>query len=223
MDDPDFHEALDRYRREIPDRVQVEFAAQVLGGKQKWYLGEYNFIRQGVVPAAAIERSKRDADFGYKLISAITLHYREEMMEWARQQGGQFLKCHSCRAQPVSTMLQVPIGGFRSHHRPHTVQDNGAILLCGAAACQETAREYFRASHGGVSVETFRETETRPIDNLQRCFGCGLMAESHFRCSRCREVYFCDRDCQKRGWKEHKNDCRPPPDWLDDVLKDIPS
>ena len=31
------------------------------------------------------------------------------------------------------------------------------------------------------------------------------------KCSRCKEVYYCDVVCQKADWKEHKKSCEGPP------------
>uniref|UniRef100_A0A6C0BNE7 MYND-type domain-containing protein n=1 Tax=viral metagenome TaxID=1070528 RepID=A0A6C0BNE7_9ZZZZ len=28
-------------------------------------------------------------------------------------------------------------------------------------------------------------------------------------CSRCREVWYCDRDCQKYAWPKHRDVCHP--------------
>jgi tetratricopeptide (TPR) repeat protein len=29
------------------------------------------------------------------------------------------------------------------------------------------------------------------------------------QCSRCKKVKYCDRDCQKENWKDHKKNCKP--------------
>ena len=31
------------------------------------------------------------------------------------------------------------------------------------------------------------------------------------RCSRCKQVWYCSRECQKAHWKVHKPDCRACP------------
>ncbi|KAK8731259.1 hypothetical protein OTU49_007512 [Cherax quadricarinatus] len=40
-----------------------------------------------------------------------------------------------------------------------------------------------------------------------KCGGCGC--EAHTKCTGCRSVYYCSRQCQKKGWPGHKDQCRP--------------
>jgi len=40
------------------------------------------------------------------------------------------------------------------------------------------------------------------------CFSCGASG-AEFTCSRCQSVRFCNSDCQRKGWRHHKPDCRP--------------
>mmetsp|Transcript_19204 Transcript_19204/g.41729 ORF Transcript_19204/g.41729 Transcript_19204/m.41729 type:complete len:362 (+) Transcript_19204:52-1137(+) len=49
----------------------------------------------------------------------------------------------------------------------------------------------------------------------QRCLVCGKETASY--CSRCKNVYFCSRDCQKKGWKSHKSEC------VEFALPDLPT
>ncbi|XP_064097941.1 SET domain-containing protein SmydA-8-like [Macrobrachium nipponense] len=39
------------------------------------------------------------------------------------------------------------------------------------------------------------------------CASCGRPAET--KCTGCRNVYYCGRECQKKGWPNHKDVCRP--------------
>ncbi|GLE03118.1 hypothetical protein PINS_up011997 [Pythium insidiosum] len=40
------------------------------------------------------------------------------------------------------------------------------------------------------------------------CLACGADGVKN-RCGGCRRVYFCDRECQKRIWTQHRPDCQP--------------
>ncbi|KAL4452293.1 hypothetical protein ABPG75_007955 [Micractinium tetrahymenae] len=41
------------------------------------------------------------------------------------------------------------------------------------------------------------------------CSGCKQKACGLRKCSRCRHVSYCSRECQKAHWAEHKQDCKP--------------
>lgn len=45
---------------------------------------------------------------------------------------------------------------------------------------------------------------------MQECSGCGKPGESLLRCDKCKSVYYCSRDCQKKSWRAHKKECKPP-------------
>ncbi|EDQ89827.1 uncharacterized protein MONBRDRAFT_7779 [Monosiga brevicollis MX1] len=42
------------------------------------------------------------------------------------------------------------------------------------------------------------------------CAACGRVLEQALQCSRCKASYYCNRECQRLQWKEHKRVCRPP-------------
>mmetsp|Transcript_20965 Transcript_20965/g.58981 ORF Transcript_20965/g.58981 Transcript_20965/m.58981 type:complete len:264 (-) Transcript_20965:14-805(-) len=45
-------------------------------------------------------------------------------------------------------------------------------------------------------------------DDKDFCDYCGG-EENLKRCSRCKQIWYCSRDCQKKGWKSHKPRCKP--------------
>lgn len=49
-------------------------------------------------------------------------------------------------------------------------------------------------------------------EGLQRCAACAAEINSASKpvCSRCKKVYFCDRDCQKAAFPVHKHFCQTP-------------
>jgi hypothetical protein len=64
------------------------------------------------------------------------------------------------------------------------------VLIC-SFACQEKFIGKMGGS-GGI----------KPV-----CLHCGKASADIKRCSRCHQVYFCNRDCQKAAWPEHKSRC----------------
>lgn len=39
------------------------------------------------------------------------------------------------------------------------------------------------------------------------CVNCGI--PSKLKCTNCKNVFYCTKECQKDHWKKHKNNCRP--------------
>jgi len=44
------------------------------------------------------------------------------------------------------------------------------------------------------------------------CARCNKTGIGFPKCSRCKEVFYCDQDCQKLHWLKHKPDCQKPED-----------
>jgi len=42
---------------------------------------------------------------------------------------------------------------------------------------------------------------------VQKCSFCGTASSTLQKCSRCLEVQYCNSDCQKKHWKDHKAPC----------------
>jgi hypothetical protein len=40
------------------------------------------------------------------------------------------------------------------------------------------------------------------------CVVCGARGSKLFRCTRCKERYYCGKECQLQDWKDHKRVCR---------------
>ena len=41
------------------------------------------------------------------------------------------------------------------------------------------------------------------------CSECGKNSDTLMKCTACKCVWYCDKDCQNRHWKEHKKECKP--------------
>ncbi len=42
----------------------------------------------------------------------------------------------------------------------------------------------------------------------RRCSHCGKAAQNLKKCSGCRQVRYCNAECQRAHWPQHKKDCR---------------
>lgn len=74
------------------------------------------------------------------------------------------------------------------------------------------AASYFSLSEETIQTQAKRWAETYNMDILDelikepaRCVVCGQVAEK--RCSRCRNEWYCRRQCQVSHWPKHKNVC----------------
>jgi len=45
-------------------------------------------------------------------------------------------------------------------------------------------------------------------DKEQRCWACRAKGAGLLMCGRCKIAFFCDKECQRAGWKAHKFQCR---------------
>ena len=48
-------------------------------------------------------------------------------------------------------------------------------------------------------------SENMPI---KECRLCKKMSPDHLRCSRCKQAYYCNQECQKQDWASHKSYCK---------------
>jgi len=65
-----------------------------------------------------------------------------------------------------------------------------------------------RKRHRRARKNTTRGHETGET-NKPACASCNT-SNAEYKCSRCRRVFYCSRDCQRRHWPEHKTVCRAP-------------
>jgi hypothetical protein len=77
-----------------------------------------------------------------------------------------------------------------------------AIIPLSAIPCLE--RFMSREQEQDVGVVRARRTKGIRDDY---CDNCGQSATPLKKCSRCRSVSYCNRDCQKLAWKAHKKEC----------------
>jgi hypothetical protein len=49
--------------------------------------------------------------------------------------------------------------------------------------------------------------KNNPINNENECLSCGKETKKLLKCSKCKIVKYCSRECQKIDWKKHKKKC----------------
>ena len=66
----------------------------------------------------------------------------------------------------------------------------------------------------GESAER-KDNETEPTAKsgttppTKMCSSCGKKSNTLKKCMACKCVWYCDKECQNKHWKEHKKECKP--------------
>lgn len=61
-----------------------------------------------------------------------------------------------------------------------------------------------------TSLEIYNKENSKLIRPSLLCCYCKIEAKKLMKCARCRKVFYCGRECQKKDWKEHKKFCKKP-------------
>ena len=72
-------------------------------------------------------------------------------------------------------------------------------------------RKYIKLSETEEFDEDHKKQITEMLSDLySTCRVCGKKGEGYKQCSRCKCVYYCGVDCQRKDWKEngHKEECK---------------
>lgn len=57
-----------------------------------------------------------------------------------------------------------------------------------------------------IAMNGEQQTSTLATTTKQ-CENCSKINNDLLRCSRCKIVYYCDQECQRANWPEHKKVC----------------
>jgi hypothetical protein len=97
-----------------------------------------------------------------------------------------------------------------------------AVLGCSTNAHQRHDWEAERCAFDGVSagempsngdfendfLAMLQQQQKEKDDGKKWCAWCSKAGSKHLRCARCHEALYCDRECQRKAWKnEHKQAC----------------
>ena len=122
----------------------------------------------------------------------------------------------ACDVTPSSKLFQeLPIPSNVIDRLQLELERNEPFLGEAYKTRMRDARISFIAPLGHADrVDAYRQHTARP------CASCGKRPAKK-TCSRCKTSPYCDADCQRRHWPQHKKNCRPPEDssrkaaWVD--------
>ena len=102
------------------------------------------------------------------------------------------LQCHLFTDRLWATMATVPEDGTAA-----AAQQLGSMSL--GDAVERT---------GDESEEKKEEAKKNGTKPKKMCSKCGKESDTLMKCRACKCVWYCDKDCQNRHWKEHKKECK---------------
>jgi hypothetical protein len=168
---------------------------------------EIEFEGQRLMPRAVVEKAKIDATFWGKMIRPVCLSFQEELLSlrpWV---------CFADGCQRKATQFaQTPLSYM--HLNPPFVADVHPIPTCGRPECVIKAKKEAKSVMRQVSsnLDTLPDGSRLYDKKLRVCAKCqkgepdGIQMS---KCSRCKVVYYCNRECQVADWKVHKKKCVP--------------
>ena len=97
------------------------------------------------------------------------------------------------------------------------VQYGGAGLM---GAWKALGIEWIGAKRGERSIQKDVEdsvaeaagsgVQVMSLDSVPVCAACGAACKTLKACGRCMVVRYCNQDCQRAHWKDHKGQCKKP-------------
>ena len=58
-------------------------------------------------------------------------------------------------------------------------------------------------------IKSVQVIDHKSTMSTKLCSACGEKSDALMKCRACKCVWYCDKDCQNRHWKEHKKECKP--------------
>jgi len=107
----------------------------------------------------------------------------------------------------------------RNEHEEQQRQEAGIVEPARGHPLEIRASDLFGPTEGEwvqarIDVEEWEREETATVISHKRCATCGEFARPNQRlkkCDSCRQLHFCNEDCQRLGWKRgHKRFCGEP-------------
>ena len=78
-----------------------------------------------------------------------------------------------------------------------------------ASSEEDAAAEQLGSMSLGESAERAKDNETEHDEAPAKfCSACETKSDTLMKCRACKCVWYCDKDCQNKHWKEHKKECK---------------
>lgn len=69
--------------------------------------------------------------------------------------------------------------------------------------------EYFKNGTKQVPLnDDFKNIVDLSHENFKKCNTCRIQSTKMKKCSGCEKVYYCNAECQKKDWSNHKKECK---------------
>jgi hypothetical protein len=108
-------------------------------------------------------------------------------------------KCMICNS-PREKVLQTPMSYLT---KPEPFVFNICSSVCGKGKCELEARQAFKEELADATGEPDPQNMSAEITP---CGNCGN-TEAKKKCNRCMVVAYCNKDCKKAHWPQHKKMC----------------
>ena len=158
-------------------------------------------------------------------IVKIVHKFHDEMVRWETAKSAIVWKCSprdECR-RPATRFVRTPgwypaqpdrPGGGREVHM--VIFNPGSTPICDNPACEGAAHQSTKMILKSVSdtIQQEQGGEGTPLyDKKTRvCDYCKAEQSEQKKpmksCSQCKVAYYCDRECQRKAWKGHKEICK---------------
>ena len=120
------------------------------------------------------------------------------------------LRCRSSvRLSAVSCIQHVMCSLFGRICYQHEDWRRQATMASTKEDSTAEAAEQLGSISLGDSVER-KDNDNEPNGTpTKMCSKCGKKSNALMKCRACKCVWYCDKDCQNKHWKEHKKECKP--------------
>ena len=182
---------------------------------------EVKFEETRLVIRAIADAARFNKEFDHTLCHSIAYSYRDGFPDILKEQlQTDVVLCHFCGQCPGTQTAQVPMSTNMwlemdeidngTKDSPLLLLDMAGFYICDKEECAAGVRTAM-AETMKMAMD-FKALLAEKGIEMKNCLCCNKLETKDKqlkRCSRCKKVYFCDVNCQKRVWKKHKMECQP--------------